>query len=261
MTTVFELIKEDFINELDIIVLLVNTHDKPGRPPKVRVAAANSATLLVAATFEEYIRQSAREYARLVVSNANSIAELPKDLCLTAWKRSMKRLGQVRFNIGDQRIREAQLLEARTQFLTIHEFIGGDRSKDVFEDLVQNENNLRPTELNAMFKVSGLTDVCLALCDKQPMQVHFQETDTKKIHGKLVLSLDEFIERRNKIAHALDPKTSTGTDQIIKDINMLKALAESLGQVLDAPVPRSESKTTRRPVLASKLEISDSGQA
>lgn len=234
MPTVFELIKEDFKSELDAIRLLVTTFDVSGKPPRARVAAANSATLLVAATFEEYIRQSAREYARLVVTNTSSFADLPKSLATTAWRRSMERLGKVRFDVEDQHARNTLLLTAETTFSAVHEFVRGDLTKDIYGDLIHNENNMRPNELNAMFKVSGLGDVCSRLSEMQAIKDHFEETEQGKTHGKLLTALEEFMERRNNIAHALNPGSSAGPDQIIKDLDMLEALSTSLCQTLDA---------------------------
>jgi hypothetical protein len=237
MPTVFELIKEDFMSELDAIRLLVTTFDAAGKPPKARVAAANSATLLVAATFEEYIRQSAREYARVVVTNTSNAADLPKNLAATAWKRSMERLAKVRFDVKDQPTRDSLFLTTGTRFSVVHEFVRGDLSQDIYEDLIHNENNMRPTELNSMFKVAGLSDVCSKLCEQQTMKDHFEETEQGKAHGKLLTALEEFMDRRNNIAHALNPGSSTGADQIIKDLDMLEALANSLCQTLEALIP------------------------
>ncbi len=237
MPTVFELIKEDFTSELDAIRLLVTTFDESEQPARVRVAAANSATLLVAATFEEYIRQSAREYARQVVSNADSFANVPKKLPAMAWRRSLERLAKVSFDVQDQPTRNALLLNAGSTFSAVHEFVRGDLTRDIFGDLIHNENNMRPNELNALFKISGLRDVCAKLCEKQPIKDHFEEVDDGKTHGKLRTALEEFMDRRNSIAHALNPGSSTGADQILKDLDMLGALAASLYQVLDAQIP------------------------
>lgn len=234
MPTVFELIQEDFKSELDAIRLLVTTFDMSGKPPKARVAAANSATLLVAATFEEYIRQSAREYARLVVTNTNSFADLPKSLAMTAWRRSMERLAKVRFEVNDQSTRNTLLHKVGTTFSAVHEFVRGDLTKDIYGDLIHNENNMRPSELNAMFRVSGLSDVCSKLCEMQAIKGHFDEIEQGKTHGKLLIALEEFMERRNNIAHALNPGSSASPDQIIKDLDMLEALSTSLYKTLDA---------------------------
>ncbi|HMN86173.1 MAG TPA: HEPN domain-containing protein [Bauldia sp.] len=234
MPTVFELIKEDFKAELDAIRLLVETFDVSEKPPKARAAAVNSATLLVAATFEEYIRQSAREFARLVVTNTASLGDLPKGLSATAWRRAMQRLAKVRFDSEDQQTRNALLLGVETTFSAVRDFVRGDLTKDIYSDLIHNENNMRPDELNAMFKVSGLTNVCVKLCEIQPIKDHFDEAEQEKAHGKLRMALDELMERRNRVAHALNPNSFTGASQIKRDLDMLGALASSLCQVLDA---------------------------
>lgn len=237
MPTVFELIHEDFKSELDAIRLLVTTFNVATMQPKARVAAANSATLLVAATFEEYIRQSAREYPRMVIANIDSFAHLPKNLATTVWRRSMERLAKVRFEIEDQSARHTLLLTAGSTFSAVHEFVRGDLTRDVYTDLIHNENNMRPGELNAMFKVLGLKDVCAKLCEMQAIKDHFDETESGKTHGKLLTVLEEFMERRNNIAHALNPGSFVAPEQIIKDLQMLEALSISLYQTLDAQIP------------------------
>lgn len=117
---------------------------------------------------------------------------------------------------------------------TIFEIIREDFNSEL--DAIHNENNMRPNELNAMFKVSGLNDVCSSLCKMQAIKDYFMETETGKTHGKLIKALEEFMERRNNIAHALNPGSSAGPDQIIKDLDMLAALSTALCLTLDAEV-------------------------
>jgi hypothetical protein len=65
-----------------------------------------------------------------------------------------------------------------------------------------------------------------------------------------MIALDEFMERRNGIAHALNPGSSTGADQIIKDLDMLDALAASLCLTLQdlAPKPVSHEPAVVAPL-------------
>ena len=236
MSSIFELIREEFISDLDAIRILVASLGGSGETPRVRLAAANSATLLVAATFEEYIRQSAREYARLVVSNARSFADVPNKLYATAWRRSLERLAKISFDIEDQTARSARILTARSAFIEVQEFVCGDLTRDVFSDLIHNENNMRPHEINSMFKIAGLRDVCAKLCEMDPIKDYFGESENGKAHGKFVSAIGEFMERRNGIAHALNSGSSTGVDQILRDIDMFVALATSLSLVLDMQI-------------------------
>src|SRR4051812_9322478 len=98
MSSTFEVIVGDFIDDMAAIRSLVETFSDPHKTPKARVAAANSATLLVAATFEEFVREMAREYARAVVRSTLSFDQLPSKLASTAWKRTMDSLSKVRFD-------------------------------------------------------------------------------------------------------------------------------------------------------------------
>lgn len=231
--SVFEIIREDFVAEIGAIRELVQTFDGAGKLAKTRLAAANSATLLVAATFEEFVREMAREYARAVVAQVSSLDALPKKLVSTAWKRSMESLARVRFDV-DQTAREGLMVDTQMRFSIVYEFVKGDLTKDIYRELIHNENNMRPNELNAMFNLAGLSDVCLKACDKAAILTFFGESEAGKAHGKLLVALDEFFERRNGIAHALNPGQSNGPEQIFNDLDMLLAFSEAMYQTLDA---------------------------
>lgn len=240
MTSVFEIIAEDFINEMDALRSLAGAFAGSGDNPRVRIAAANSATLLLAATFEEFVREMAREFARAVVSSTSSFEKLPSKMASIAWKRTMDGLSKIRFD-GDQ---TAGGLEnvfgvAQSRFAVIYEFCKGDLSQDIYRDLIHNENNMRPTELNSLFKLSGLGDVCKKVSDKKSVLDVFGEAEPEKAHGKLISNFEDFFERRNSIAHSLNPRQSSGPSQIMNDIAMLEGFGVALSQTLDifAPAP------------------------
>lgn len=248
MATIFELITEEFIGDLDAIRTLTSTFSDPKQPAKTRIAAANSATLLVAATFEEFVREMAREYARAVVAGTESFEKLPKNLAATAWKRTMDGLGKIKVDDpkkGGQDVFAA----AQARFAVIYAFCKGDLSKEIYRELIHNENNMRPGQLNSLFKVSGLSDVCTLCSNKQPLLDVFGETEAGQAHGKFLSGLEDFFERRNDIAHALNPGQSNSPEQISTDINMLesfgKALCETLKSV--APPPFAPPIAPQRP--------------
>jgi hypothetical protein len=238
VASTFEVIAEEFVEDMEAIRSLVVTFSDPQKSPKTRIAAANSATLLVAATFEEFVREMARQFARNVVANAGSFERLPSKLASTAWKRTMDSLSKVRIE-GDPAGAGAENVfgAAQARFTVIYEFCKGDLTQDIYRDLIHNENNMRPNELNGLFKVSGLSDVCKLLSDEQPMLDFFGEVQPGKAHGKLISRLEDFFERRNTIAHALNLHQSSGPDQISNDINMLESIAKALCYTLDKSVP------------------------
>lgn len=228
---VFNLIKDEFVGELNVIRQLVNTFNSSAYPPKARIAAANSATLLVAATFEEFVREMAREYAKYVVRSAGSPDRIPKKLVSTVWKRSMENLARVSFDV-EHSMREGLAVDAQAKFTVVHEFVKGDATQDVYRDLIHNENNMRPGQLNALFNVSGLSDVCTKMCDKETMLSFFGEIEVGKAHGKFLVALNSFFERRNSVAHALNPNQSAGMNQILQDLLMLESIGEALAGTL-----------------------------
>ncbi len=131
---------------------------------------------------------------------------------------------------------------AQARFNVIYEFCKGDLTQDIYRELIHNENNMRPGELNGLFKVSGLTDVCTKLSDKGPILEVFGETEPCKAHGKLLLSLEDFFERRNAIAHSLNPGHSSGPGQILNDLTMLESFGKALCTTLETVVPRPGSQ-------------------
>lgn len=235
MANAFEVITEEFVDDMEVIRSLVETFSDPQTTAKARIAAANSATLLVAATFEEFVREMAREYARVIVTNAGSFEKLPTKLASIAWKRTMEGLSKVR--LDSKQINggtEHGFGSALARFTVVHEFCQGDLTKDIYRDLIHNENNMRPGEVNSLFKVSGLSDICAKLSDKQQVLDVFGETEPGKAHGKLLSELEEFFERRNVIAHALKRGQSSGPAQIINDINLLASFGRALSETLNA---------------------------
>jgi hypothetical protein len=237
MTTTFDIVTEEFLDDAQSIRNLILTFAEPTHPGNMRIAASNSATLLIAATFEEYIREMAREYARSVVTGASRFEDLPMSLISTAWKRTMESL--VRINVVSENGsggRVAPLNGAEVKFSSILKFCTGDLSQDVFGDLIHNENNMRPAQLNALFKVSGLNNLCERCSHGDSLLNFFGETDSGKAHGKLLTSLNSFFDRRNDIAHSLNPKSSSSVEQIITDIELLSSFSLALRNTLNALV-------------------------
>ena len=106
-------------------------------------------------------------------------------------------------------------------------------TQDIYMDLIHNENNMRPTEINSLFKISALDNVCLRVASTQYMLDYFEETEAGKAHGQLLPRINDFMERRNEIAHALGRRRSDGPDQILKDIKMLDSFGHGLCAALN----------------------------
>ena len=234
MSSVFRPILEEFQAEMDSLSQLLDVVKTQAASAKARVAFSNGATLLLAATFEEFVRQVAREFAKIVVSKARRREDLPKDLLSAVWRRSLDGLGRQRIaDLKSPVELDSFLTDAMSRFSAAHRFCEGDFSQDIFKDLIHNENNMRPAELNSLFRIIGLTDVCTRAATKGGLKDYFGEADDGKIHGSLVSSLNDFIRRRNEISHSLNPSSSSSPEQLIRDVDLLKAISLDLVSVLE----------------------------
>lgn len=236
MSSEFAIIREEFDAELVAIQGIIAPFADPRTvQPKARVAAVNAATLLLAATFEEFIREMATAYAKLIVGRCTAVADLPSKFLETAWRRSLNTLSNMPKDIKEAGVmRESALNAAETSFSNIMEFSRGDLTRDIFSELIHNENNMRVKEANSLFALSGLSNVCLLVCDKAPLLTHFSETEPGKANGQLQLELDDFMNRRNQIAHSISTMRSSGPDTLAKDCQMLDALGKALCETLEA---------------------------
>lgn len=245
MTTRFELVTEEFIDDMNSIRALVSAiSNMQGVAPKARIVAGDSATLLVSAKFEEYAREMARLYAREVVAVAGSVRNLNPDFINTAWERTVDEISKIRIDgIHQPTAKGIPLVDAKQKFDEIFEFCCGDISKDIYATLVHTDRNIRPKVLNSLFKMSGLSNICNAISGGRLLLKYFGNDDPASVYGLFVAWLEDFIERRNTIAHSLASRQSSSPEQVEKDISALLAVANSLCETLSAKVIELQQQT------------------
>lgn len=235
MATSFDMICEDFLSDLQAISELVSLVDTGGGSSKSRIASINSATLLLAATFEEFIREMARQFAKEIVTNRGNVAGLPKKLTATAWKRALENMARAKIDTGGTTTPLLSIAsEARSDFDAMCRFLEGDITQDIYKHIAHNEHNMRPEQINAIFKVSDLSNVCLKLSGIDPLKEFFADESQEKVHIKMLKALNDFMEKRNGIAHNLNPGSSSGSTQFLDDVSLLRCIASSLAICLPA---------------------------
>lgn len=238
MTTIFDAVADDFVADLDAISELIAVAQGAGRSPKSRIAAVNSLTLFLTATFEEFVREMGRQYAREIVARNVDSERLPRRLTATAWKRTLEDLAKAKIDTGGTQISLALIARnAKSSFDAVCKFLEGDKTQDIYGPLIHNENNMRPGQLNAIFAICDLKDVCCKISDKRPLKEYFDEEESGKSHGKILVRLNDFIEKRNDIAHSLNPGNSSVPDQLLDEIKFFRALASSLAETLPQELP------------------------
>jgi hypothetical protein len=103
--------------------------------------------------------------------------------------------------------------------------------------LVHNENNMRPSQLNSIFSICDLKDVCSKISKRPDLSDYCDEEDFGKVHGMLLTRLNDFMEMQNNIAHSLNLGSSPQPNSLLDDILFFKALALSLSETLPIHLP------------------------
>ena len=238
MSTPFSVIVDDFESALTPLQEIVKGGQSNSSSPKARVASVRAATLLLAATFEEFIREMAKELAIQVVKGANCVADLPDALLETAWRRTFELFAR-RSRTGHSRTRQLEELakQARPKVYALCAFIEGDISQNIFDNLIHNENNMRAAEINRLFKVGGFENACRNACKQEELKSFFETMDDGRAHGELLDALNGFFRRRNEIAHSLNTASSSAPETLIRDMELFRAFSKDLCTALEARCP------------------------
>ena len=232
MSTVYSVIVDDFVDALVPLQQIVKNGQGKASTARARVASVHASTLLLAATFEEFVRQMAREHAVQVVANATSVSEIPEALLDTAWRRTFDKFARSRSSGRPKReALEIFAKQARPTVDALCAFIEGDINQNIFDHLIHNENNMRPGEING----------CAEACKGTELKKFFETDDDGKAHGELLSALEQFFERRNEIAHSLNSASSTSPEKILFEVEMFGAFSKDLCKTLEVrhiePVP------------------------
>jgi hypothetical protein len=248
MITEFDLIYDDFAIELDALDGMISSVIASGTTAtasRSRVAGANAATLLLAATFEEFVRQTVRALFNAKVKAAKDISEFPKKIAANVWRRSLEMLARTSFediqgkgrDVGDK-------LNAIQKFC-----IEKDIKADVSKALAHNENNMRPGQLNQLFNQIGVDNMCGRTCNNADLVKVLGCDSPGKAISALESRLEDFFRRRNDIAHAVQLNSSSGPTSLAADILLFRAFGralanESQGIVTPPRRPRASAPAT-----------------
>ncbi len=231
MPTSFSAILDDFESDMMAIVSLVHFSNNPILPARSRVVTANASILLLAATFEEFVREMARETAREVVAIAGDIEYVPRSLVIAAWKETLGHIASKKVPSSDSHLNYYRGF--RSQIDDLLEFTDGNIGKDIYEHIAHNQNNMRPAQINALFKVSGLGNVVKRVADQPDLQTLYGSADSNSNAGKLERDIESFFDQRNKIAHDLNAGSSPSVGAVEGYIALFTAFSKSLANDLN----------------------------
>jgi hypothetical protein len=164
MLTEFDAIFSEFESELEALVELAHGPADVGPSPltaRARIAAGNGATLLLAATFEEYVRAQVRAAFREKTKHAKDMKDFPPKMAGTVWRRSLEGLARKPFEEieSDGRGTDARLTA------TLSFCLKKEITADVSEIIASNDINMRLNELGRLFNQIGLKEIISKCCE------------------------------------------------------------------------------------------------
>lgn len=240
MLTEFELIFEEFSAELDALSEMVATPRERAAgsalTSRARIAAGNATTLLLAAVFEEHVRQQVKAAFKEKGKRAKGIDDFPRNLAPRIWRRSLETLARTQFEEVEANPR---ILEER--FAAIVSFaIKKEVLSDVSDAVAHNESNMRPTQLTELFAQIGISNVLLKACEDKSLIDHLDCDEQEKARSVLVTRIEDFFRRRNAVAHAIKLGSSSGPSEISQDIELFRIFGQSLFRALNRELSSTE---------------------
>lgn len=235
MASELEAIFDDFAVELDALLEMATGTGKrgsSGHSPRARIAAGNGATLLLAAIFEEYARQQVKAAFREKARKSTSFSDLPPKIGATVWKKSLESLSRTPFDEIELNPRRA-----RSRTLTVLQFcLDNDVTADIGDALAHNENNMRPSQLNALFNQIGILSICSKSCMDKELIRFLGAGSAGRATPMLESRLNDFFIRRNDIAHAVKLGSSSGPAGLEQDIELFRHFGRALYKAVEKDI-------------------------
>ena len=250
MESGFRVAAEEFCSEVSVIQDLVSPFESTAVEPKVRAAASNSAMLLLAATFESFVRDMAGQVARAAVARAEVVAKVPNKILRDAWKRTFEAILRYRLPQNTKTLEIIDIVdEAEARAEAVFEFLRGNTNRDIYDDLVRTDVNMRAKEINRLFGMSEVPNVCSLVSQEQAVIDHFRAVPENATAADLVRFVDHFVDQRNIIAHALVSSSSIGPREVCRHIDTFRVFAQALCAVLERkfPSPREADEFASMP--------------
>ena len=237
MAAEVDAIAEDFSRELEAIRGFlaraeITDDRRSGIDSTIRVAASNASLLLLAASFEEFIRELVRESCASLFRTAARFGDIPASVAAAAWERSLYILRGLGYGRpGFDRSAAASSLQTLDAFCLREE-----TSIDVSELIGYNQNNMRAREINDMFKRVGISDICGLVGSRMVIVEFFGAANPNIAHARFVGHLDEFYESRNEIAHSIGSVRGTGSIQVSRHLDFFACASNAFAEEISSRV-------------------------
>jgi hypothetical protein len=238
MPSEVETVAEEFGKELTAIRRLLESigsseDDKRPIDGTLRVAASNGSMLLLAASFEEFIRELVKVFCTCILQSASRFDNIPLEIANAAWDRSLFILRGLKYGRSgfDRSI-------AAMSILTLDSFcLKENLGIEVAHLVGYNMNNMRVAEINEIFKRVGISDFCSIVGRHAAVIEFFGAPNSDVAHGKFLGQIEEFYESRNEIAHSIGTIRGTGPIQVSRYLDFFDCATNAFVAEINLRIP------------------------
>jgi hypothetical protein len=233
--SVFDAIYDEFDVELRAIEFILDELDRAGTnpgAPRARIAGANGSHLLIAAVYEEFIRQSVKEVFVARVDGGKPIAELGLKIQSAVWRKSMAKL---RRYDDDERIGASA--QVRSMLNGIVKFcLDSSPTADVADIVCYNDNNMSVRQTEELFQTIGVKSVLSKVASIRAVRSAIGSPSKADTETQIKSRLTEFYRKRNKIAHSFVFGSASSVGELKNYISTFRAIGIGLTEVCQAYV-------------------------
>ena len=124
------------------------------------------------------------------------------------------------------------LKDSRIYFDNVHGFLLGNLHHEIYDVLIHNEYNMRYSQINELFSVCGLKNVCASAGKMKRMKKYFSETRAEKVDGLFCEEINSFFELRNTVAHSLNATSSVSSSSVVSSMQLMNCFVADLVEFL-----------------------------
>ena len=205
-------------------------------------STANAMSIVyLASSYEEFVRQEIEQCALYLVDRYKYLEEpLRHHVRNRYWQGCITRLSRQKKILSEKKqLDVAVLSDLKLVLGSTDGFVIGDDAATLLAPIyLQHPHNFRPHVVDEIAGRIGVYNLMDKAADSNKLRAHFGMTHKKDVYTKLVSSLNEFYETRNKIVHQLSNNAGYGVDAVVRYIELFEATGDSIKTVLGRSIAR-----------------------
>lgn len=196
-------------------------HSAPG--PTQRVILCNSLVVGLTARIEEALRQICNEYLRIVEDCHATFFDFKDDLKKASFSSALMSLKK-----------NENWDDAKRKIKELDELLSGERSfKLAVALLVNNQGNMRSSEVTDIAKRIGLNGLWRAVAADQWFVERLGEDNTARLEGLIVQKWNAVFDERDNVVHRVSQANGWSTDVIDEHIDFCRHVVKVIGSIFN----------------------------